>query len=220
MKVLPFYFCNPYFSNFKFTLFINCLLQVDGLHTNLPVSLNDGKLMVSQEGKGIVLQTSFGLRLIYDLQGTVSITVPSTYYGKVSGLCGNYNGEAGDDLQLPSGVQTNDVSAFGAAWRLDGDELSCASACPAGGCADPDDEVTRELGGLGKCGLISDASGPLAACHSKLPPADFRQNCIYNSIIAGGKAESVCLGIEAYVSACQAAGVTLKAWRTASFCRK
>ncbi|KAJ8332875.1 hypothetical protein SKAU_G00417710 [Synaphobranchus kaupii] len=193
-------------------------IEVDGIHTNLPVSLSDGKLKVSQEGKGIVLQASFGLRLTYDLQSTVSITVPSVYYGQVSGLCGNYNGQPGDDLKLPSGVQTNDLSAFGAAWRSEGDEASCGSACPAGGCAKPGDKEKGELGDPRKCGLIADTSGPLAACHSTLPPAGFLQNCIYNSFIAGGKAESVCQGIEAYVSACQAAGVTLTTWRSAGFC--
>ncbi|XP_061111392.1 IgGFc-binding protein-like [Conger conger] len=193
-------------------------IEVDGVHTNLPVSLNDGKLKVTQEGRGMVLQASFGLRLTYDFQTMVSITVPSTYYGQVSGLCGNYNGNADDDLKLSSGVQTDDVSVFGAAWRLEGDDLTCGSACPKDGCAKPDNQVRSKLGKRKKCGLISDANGPLAACHSTLPPAGFLQTCIYNSFLAGANAESVCSGIEAYVSACQAAGVTLKAWRTESFC--
>ncbi|KAJ8289737.1 hypothetical protein GJAV_G00004700 [Gymnothorax javanicus] len=193
-------------------------IEVDGIHTNLPVSLSDGKLTVSQEGKGIILQTSFGLMLTYDLQSTLSITVPSIYYDQMSGLCGNYNGQLCDDLKLPSGVQTNDVSEFGAAWRLDGDELGCASACPTGGCTDPGNTSRAELESPEKCGLIADVSGPFAACHSTLPPAHFLQNCIYNSFIAGGKIKFVCKGIEAYVTACQAAGVTLKEWRTSGFC--
>ncbi|XP_064161333.1 IgGFc-binding protein-like isoform X1 [Anguilla rostrata] len=193
-------------------------VEVDGIRTNLPASLSDGKLTLSQEGKGVVLEAGFGLRLTYDLQGTVAITLPSVYRGQLSGLCGDYNGQPGDDLKLPSGAPTDDVSAFGAAWRLGGDEGSCGSACPAGGCAGPGDGARGELEGPQRCGLIADAAGPLAACHSALPPAGFLQNCVYNSFVAGGKAEDVCQGIAAYVSACQAAGVTLKSWRTKDFC--
>ncbi|XP_069040704.1 IgGFc-binding protein-like [Lepisosteus oculatus] len=193
-------------------------IRVNGVRINLPFSLAGGKLRVSQVGKGIVLQADFGLTVTYDLQQTVSVTVPSTYSGQLVGACGNYNGRVDDEFALPSGAPAGSASEFGVAWRLEGDQELCGDGCLAGGCPKPGDKDKEALKKPDKCGLISSPQGPLAACHSVLPPAGFVENCVSDSFAAEGKMEAVCLGIQAYVTACQEAGVTLKNWRSNSFC--
>jgi hypothetical protein len=44
----------------------------------------------------------------------------------VSGVCGNYNLEAGDDLRTASGLVLDSATAFGDSWKLH-------SYCPAVG---------------------------------------------------------------------------------------
>jgi hypothetical protein len=44
----------------------------------------------------------------------------------VSGVCGNYNLEAGDDLRTASGLVLDSAAAFGDSWKLH-------SYCPAVG---------------------------------------------------------------------------------------
>jgi hypothetical protein len=44
----------------------------------------------------------------------------------VSGVCGNYNQEAGDDLRTASGLVLDSAAAFGDSWKLH-------SYCPAVG---------------------------------------------------------------------------------------
>jgi hypothetical protein len=44
----------------------------------------------------------------------------------VSGVCGNYNQEAGDDLKTASGLVLDSATAFGDSWKLH-------SYCPAVG---------------------------------------------------------------------------------------
>lgn len=43
------------------------------------------------------------------------------YSGKTCGLCGNYNGNKGDDFLTPAGLVEPLVVDFGNAWKLQGD---------------------------------------------------------------------------------------------------
>lgn len=40
---------------------------------------------------------------------------------QVCGLCGNYNGWAGDELLMPGGLQAQNVTQFGNSWKVDAD---------------------------------------------------------------------------------------------------
>ncbi|KAA0190906.1 hypothetical protein HAZT_HAZT005299 [Hyalella azteca] len=48
-----------------------------------------------------------------------TLTVPSHQFSnETEGLCGNCNGEAADDLQLPSGERASSVEEFGLSWQV------------------------------------------------------------------------------------------------------
>lgn len=36
-------------------------------------------------------------------------------------MCGNYNGQPGDELLMPNGVQANNVTQFGNSWKVQAD---------------------------------------------------------------------------------------------------
>lgn len=40
---------------------------------------------------------------------------------QVCGLCGNYNGWAGDELLMPGGQQAQNVTQFGNSWKVEAD---------------------------------------------------------------------------------------------------
>lgn len=69
----------------------------------LPVSLLGGKVSIKQSGIYATLTTDFGLNVKYDWNMRLYITVPSSYYQRLGGLCGNYNGDRSDDLPEPKG---------------------------------------------------------------------------------------------------------------------
>uniref|UniRef100_K7F2J0 VWF/SSPO/Zonadhesin-like cysteine-rich domain-containing protein n=1 Tax=Pelodiscus sinensis TaxID=13735 RepID=K7F2J0_PELSI len=68
------------------------------------------------------------------------------------------------------------------------------------------------------CGLIKAPAGPFKDCHSLVSPAEYFSHCLYDMCAANGAREILCQSLQAYVAACQAAGGTVRAWRTASFC--
>lgn len=54
----------------------------------------------------------------WDRGTRVYVKLTSMWKGKVQGLCGNFNGDAQDDLKTPSsGIETSAV-IFGDSWKL------------------------------------------------------------------------------------------------------
>uniref|UniRef100_A0A3Q2CH05 Fc gamma binding protein n=2 Tax=Cyprinodon variegatus TaxID=28743 RepID=A0A3Q2CH05_CYPVA len=189
---------------------------VNGELLNLPLSLNDGHLTVTQEGRNIVLQTAFGLKVLYDTIYYVEVVVPSTYQDRMCGLCGNYNTNGRDDFRLPGGKQTNDIDDFGRAWAVDLPGYvcgGCGGQCPA--CEPAKEALYRKPD---SCGIISAADGPFKACHSKIDPAVYVSNCVFDVCATDGNKDTLCDSIQAYALACHSEGIQIQPWRSKSFC--
>ncbi|XP_061452964.1 IgGFc-binding protein-like [Rhineura floridana] len=190
---------------------------VDGETHALPVVIEKREVWVNQEGKNIVLQTDFGLKVLYDSSHYVLLSVPSTYQGHVCGLCGNFNGNRGDEFQLPDQRSTENVTEFGASWKVSINNAGCLDGCRQH-CSLCDAVQTRPYQAENSCGLIQAASGPFSECHSLVKPTEYYNHCLYDLCAANGAKEILCQSLQAYVAVCQAAGANVKAWRTASFC--
>ncbi|XP_039662365.1 IgGFc-binding protein-like isoform X2 [Perca fluviatilis] len=189
---------------------------VDDELLNLPLSLDNGRLRVTQEGSNIIVRTDFGLTVLYDTVYYVEVIVPSTYQGKMCGLCGNYNKNGGDDFILPGGKNTNSVDDFGKAWvvELPGNVCGgCGGQCPV--C---EQAKAALYGKADSCGIISAPNGPFKACHSKIDPVAFVSHCVFDVCAAGGDKDSLCNSVQAYAMACQSEGVQIQPWRSNSFC--
>uniref|UniRef100_A0ABM5ES84 IgGFc-binding protein-like n=1 Tax=Pogona vitticeps TaxID=103695 RepID=A0ABM5ES84_9SAUR len=191
---------------------------VDGVFYYLPVNLLGGNLRIYQHGISVGIHTSLGFAVSYDLFYHVRVTLPNTYTDQMRGLCGNYNGQKEDDLQLPDGTVVSDVAVFGAAWKIPIPGVSCVdgcsgSLCPV--CAEGQQELFKQPG---YCGLLTLPEGPFAACHAVLDPTEYLNNCIHELCVGGGDKAIACQSIQSYVTACQAAKVIIQPWRSLSFC--
>uniref|UniRef100_A0A6I8NET5 VWFD domain-containing protein n=1 Tax=Ornithorhynchus anatinus TaxID=9258 RepID=A0A6I8NET5_ORNAN len=182
---------------------------------------DQGILQAAQQGADVVIQTDFGLRVTYDLVYHVRVKVPGNYHGQVCGLCGDYNGVAADDFRLPDGQTVNDPTTFGASWEVPVPGSSCTSICP-GGSPCPPETCPPALEDNYKqnryCGLLTDQQGPLAPCHAVINPEGYFKDCVFDLCLGGGNESILCDSVHAYVSACQAAGVTVGPWRSDKFC--
>ncbi|XP_069057921.1 IgGFc-binding protein-like [Pleurodeles waltl] len=194
-------------------------VKVDGEINNLPLNINDGTIWINQEGIHIVLQTDFGLTVLYDNVYYVMISVPSTYKGKLGGLCGNFNGNNKDEFQLPNKQITTSVKDFGASWKVTIAGAKCTDDCggPCPVCGPPQ---IAPYQGMNSCGMIINKAGPFTNCHTKVSPINYYNHCTYDLCSVGGAGDILCKSLQAYAAACQAAGVTIASWRTTTFCRK
>nr|XP_024000841.1 von Willebrand factor-like [Salvelinus alpinus] len=61
------------------------------------------------------------LRLDWDGRGRVLLKLGPEWAGHTCGLCGNYNGNQGDDFMSAAGLVESGPQAFGQSWRINGD---------------------------------------------------------------------------------------------------
>ncbi|KAL7840269.1 hypothetical protein AOLI_G00255920 [Acnodon oligacanthus] len=196
------------------------MVEVNGEITHLPLTLAGGKLQVVQRGWNVFITTDFGLEVKYDWNMMLYITVPSTYFRSLGGLCGNYNGDQKDEFTNPKGTVLSTVLDFAKSWKVSDNDLFCHDDCE-GKCPNCPAELQEKYSEEKHCGLMSKANGPFATCHKVVNPDIYVDNCVYDVCINKGIRTFLCDNIRSYVDACMAAGVKIDAnWRMLSDCRK
>lgn len=65
-----------------------------------------------------VVSTDAGLRVRFDGDHQVEVTLPRMYLAQVCGLCGNFNGDPADDFRNPQGGLEPDSASLGASWEV------------------------------------------------------------------------------------------------------
>uniref|UniRef100_A0A8C5DKG4 IgGFc-binding protein-like n=1 Tax=Gouania willdenowi TaxID=441366 RepID=A0A8C5DKG4_GOUWI len=187
-----------------------------GQLVSLPLDYKS-KLVVYFSGQTAVVETVSGITVTFDWRSTVRVTLPSTYQGAVCGLCGNYNGNAKDDLIMPNGQAAPDGTKLGVSWQV-GLTPGCSSVCQGKGCQTCTDSQKEAYKNNLYCGIIADKAGPFRECHKRVDPAPYMEDCVYDACQYHGHHISVCDAIEVYVSACQGEGINIYSWRKEDFC--
>ncbi|KAM4652255.1 IgGFc-binding protein-like [Discoglossus pictus] len=192
-------------------------VQVDGVLSNLPVYLED--MNVTKSGFTATVETKFGMTVSYDWNWHVIATLPSSYYDKVSGLCGNFNGNPDDDQRAPNKTQIDSITEWGSSWKVYDRDPFCFDYCP-GVCPTCDESEKNLYGGDEQCGLIFKADGPFRECHSRIKPNKFFDSCLYDVCMNDGAKNMLCQALEAYACTCRKESVRIHDWRTPSGCPK
>ncbi|KAK2830490.1 hypothetical protein Q5P01_018421 [Channa striata] len=192
------------------------MVWINGVLHHLPQNLINGALKVYQEGDNDVIITDFGLKVTYDLVYHVTVSVPGNYRGRTCGLCGNFNNDASDEFQLPDGNVTKDFKTFGAAWKVPVSGVVCDDGCSGDLC--PKCEDSKKAALEEKCAIITESTGPFAACHNVIDPQPYFRDCVYDVCMAKDEQGMLCHSVAAYMLDCQNFGVKIPNWRSASFC--
>jgi hypothetical protein len=192
---------------------------VNGVLTALPVSIAGGRILVTHGASKAVLITDFGLQVTYDWNWQVEVTLPSSYYGVVCGLCGNMDQNPQNDRIFPNGTLAPSIPIWGGSWRVPEWDPFCWDECQGSCPTCPEDKI-EEYEGPGFCGPLDPTSigGPFATCHTQVPPEDFFKGCVLDVCLGGGARDILCQALASYAAACQAAGIVIKDWRTQAGC--
>ncbi len=130
----------------------------------LPFELEDGRLSIFYSGYFGVIKTDFGLALKFNWESHVELTLPSTYSGEVGGLCGNWNGNANDDLLTPNSTLISNPTIFGTSWKVK-DDPGCSDECQGKACPKCDATERNQVTFTKPCSKITDKQGPFKGCH-------------------------------------------------------
>ncbi|XP_077204093.1 IgGFc-binding protein-like isoform X4 [Paroedura picta] len=198
----------------RISLLKNRKVNVNGTRRSLPVFIGGREISVQSSGGFVLVETDFGLRVRFDGNHYVDVSVPPAYEEQLCGLCGNYNQDPSDDNLKPDGQPASDSTDLGDSWLVpDNGSESCPTLPPP----ECDPELEEEIQRDSACKLITDPTGVFSSCHPSLDPAPFFANCIYDLCLTGGQHTALCYGLQAYASACANAGTCLE-WRNATLC--
>ncbi|KAG8570029.1 hypothetical protein GDO81_014653 [Engystomops pustulosus] len=192
------------------------VVRVNNQQVQLPLKLNNDKLILTQSGTALILQTDFKLKVLYDWNILLKITVPSSYYDAVCGLCGNYNENSRDDLN--SGGATLTPIEYGKLWKVkDSIDTTCHDDCN-GECVTCTNENKRLYGNSNFCGILTQSSGPFKSCREKVDPNIYKDNCVYDMCLNDGYYQILCQTLKAYSDACAREDLSVGEWRNITNC--
>ncbi|PKU27309.1 hypothetical protein llap_22387 [Limosa lapponica baueri] len=123
------------FKSFSFSFFLP-QKKVNDKATNLPATLDGGKIQITRHEGRIVLQTDFGLQVTYDDDWAVMVAVPSSYFGATCGLCGNFNEDTEDEATLPDGTRAATLEDWAESWQDPSCQDDCGDQEDAAGCGE------------------------------------------------------------------------------------
>ncbi|XP_068115904.1 mucin-2-like [Hyperolius riggenbachi] len=191
-------------------------VYVNSMYTQLPVSTASVTIFKPTTFY-IIVQTKIGLQLQIQLIPTMQlyIHIDPTYKSQVCGLCGNYNSIQADDFQVLSGVTEGTATSFANTWKT---QASCPNIATSfeNPCSL---SIENEKYASHWCSMISDPDGPFAQCQTRVNPAPYQANCMFDTCNCAKSEECMCAALSSYVQACTKAGVLLKGWR-ANVCQR
>ncbi|XP_061438597.1 von Willebrand factor isoform X2 [Rhineura floridana] len=151
------------------------------------------------------------MQIDWDGHGALVMRLSSEYTERTCGLCGNYNGNQGDDFLTPSGLVEILVEDFGNSWKLRED------------CQDLQKQDTNSCNlnpplakyAEGSCSIL--LSPLFELCHHKVNPSPYLKNCRYDVCSCSDGKDCLCAAISAYAMACARKEVLIN-WRQPDFC--
>ncbi|XP_056092012.1 von Willebrand factor [Rhinichthys klamathensis goyatoka] len=186
------------------------VVSVDGMDVKTP--LINGPLRVQNTVLSSVrLRYGDDLHLDWDGRGRVLLKLNPAYAGKTCGLCGNYNGNQGDDFLTVGGLVETRVEGFGNAWKMnaDCDDLQLQHSDPC--ILNPKRVRFAEEA----CAVL--LSVKFEPCHDVVSPEPYVTNCRYDVCSCADGQECLCDAVRSYAAACAAKGVLIN-WRGHGYC--
>uniref|UniRef100_A0A8C2F5D3 von Willebrand factor n=1 Tax=Cyprinus carpio TaxID=7962 RepID=A0A8C2F5D3_CYPCA len=186
------------------------VVSVDGLDVQTP--LINGALRVQNTVLSSVrLRYGDNLHLDWDGRGRVLLRLNPAYAGKTCGLCGNYNGNQGDDFLTVGGLVETRVEGFGNAWKMNADcdnvQLQPSDPCIL--------NPKRVRFAEEACAVL--LSEKFEPCHSVVNPEPYVKNCRYDVCSCADGQVCLCDAVRSYAAACAAKGVLVN-WRGHGYC--
>ncbi|XP_069861108.1 von Willebrand factor [Dipodomys merriami] len=185
-------------------------VTVDSLDIQLPLLQGDLRI---QHTVMTSVRLSFGedMELDWDGWGRLLLKLSPVYWGRTCGLCGNYNGNQGDDFLTPAGLVEPLVADFGNSWKLQAhcQDLESQDRHPC--------SLNPRLARFAEeaCGVLT--SSVFEACHPAISPRPYVRNCQYDVCACSDGHECLCASLASYAQACARRGVVIP-WRQPGFC--
>ncbi|XP_069509272.1 alpha-tectorin-like isoform X2 [Ambystoma mexicanum] len=191
------------------------VVWMNGSKMSLPESL-ELTANISFEANLRVVQVLLGndIEILYDGGSTLIISTGPENESKLCGLCGNFNGNPGDDKVMPNGTLSSSGQEFGNSWKIDDNPAVCSNQTEGPNWAESNSsQDARDL-----CGVLTNRSGPFAECHWYENPDPFYISCLYDLSVHEWTNNIRCRVFTSYQEICQRHGTTILTWLSSLNC--
>ncbi|CAL8292204.1 unnamed protein product [Lota lota] len=169
-------------------------------------------------GDFVFVESGLGVRVKFDLNNTVYLTVTAEHMATTRGLCGLYNNNADDDFTTVTGALSQYAASFGNSWRVpDPQNQGCSDAAELGHSCDITEDAALRRQAESECRRLLES--PFSQCHRRVDPAAYLDTCLYLYCSLGPRerAAAVCDTLASYARECAQQQV-ITVWRTAALC--
>ncbi|XP_063965002.1 mucin-5B-like [Lytechinus pictus] len=219
-------FCPPYvkltiqdagvLENFRFHP--DGRVRFQNLYMQLPFFGKIGVVVRNIMDNYLLVNTDFGLTIMWDWKSDLEIKASGALRGKVFGMCGLFNGAINDELTLPTSEVTTDLKVFGRGWRTGfcfmPRDLTSYNG-PQGICRS---DAVFHLKVTARCDLMS--KQPFHTCHGVVDPAKYISDCktLGCTATTGDVFKNTCPSFAAYIEECARQGQII-AWAGSLECQ-
>ncbi|XP_069502497.1 SCO-spondin-like [Ambystoma mexicanum] len=189
-------------------------VTVNGITVRIPKTYSGNGLVVERAGLFVTLISKLGLTVLWDGGTRIYVKLDPAFQGRVSGLCGNFDGDTENDFTSRQGIVEPTSDLFGNSWRS-------SLMCPEVHSDDFEHPCTenshRVTWARKRCSVIMQSL--FAPCHQEVPCQQFYDWCVFDACgcDSGGDCECLCTAIATYAEECNQHGVYVR-WRTQDLC--
>ena len=186
----------------------------------------DGTVIRWEGGLIRVMLASSAIEVFWNGIDFVQVTIPERYRSRVCGLCGSFDGNSSNDLQLRNGTvlqashttysdsvkSSSAYYEFGVSWSVASSDrlllnktLLCKDS-PSQFLSYCDNPLMRQKVS-DHCNIILNQHGPYAPCHAVVDAAVYYKSCIFDVCSCNGQLSCACSSVDAYERFCRQRGV-------------
>ncbi|KAG1651570.1 BMP-binding endothelial regulator protein [Nymphon striatum] len=187
----------------KIALEQHMVVRVAHKRIKLPY-VKPGVVTIEKDGYNVEVRSVTGVRIIWDGDSFLEVTVPAKYKKHLCGLCGNFNRKKRDDFLMKKGMMAKNIVDLGQSWRV-GSKLKCGRVEPVYH-KEPicQKEWATRVDAVKKCNALK--TGVFKACHTTLSVKRFFQSCLMDMCECSGDHRCYCEALTAYSRACKRLG--------------
>ncbi|RXN17958.1 SCO-spondin [Labeo rohita] len=195
-------------------------LTINGLALPQGEPLFQNGVSVHWLGDFVFVESGLGVRLKFDMENTVYVTITAEHLTATRGLCGVYNNNPDDDFTTSSGSVSQYAASFGNSWRVqDQQGQVCSDAAELGHSCDLSSDVSLRRDAETACHRLKES--PFSHCHHQVDPGPYIDTCLYLycSLDVKERDTAVCDTLASYVRECAQQHVIIR-WRSTGFCER
>ncbi|XP_075117575.1 SCO-spondin-like [Leptodactylus fuscus] len=189
-------------------------VTVNGAAVRLPKMYSGNGIILDQAGLFTILIAHLGLTVLWDGGTRVYVKLDPGFRGRVSGLCGNFDGDTENDFTSRQGIIEPTADLFGNSWRV-------SLLCPEVHGDDFEHPCTenshRVTWARKSCAVLLQPQ--FSPCHQEVACQQYYDWCVYDACgcDSGGDCECLCTAIATYVEECNQRGIYIR-WRSQDLC--